>query len=498
MSFGIHTLLRTLQLLAGDKSGPTVRDDGEMPETPVVSQGNEHGSVYFNLEWQTRQANDRQQQTNDTFAGENPPTTEQTGDDDGNFANVRQTNSDPDNFPPSNSEYRAANFASNDFRENHSSQNNFQTPHDASFNDVPNRYTNNANYSGDEQTNDFQNDAPVFHSFQNQSEDAGARFARTNEPRFVEVEFEGGTETSQIPHFDQLVSQMESLNLTPREFAETLPRGEREAFLARFQTSELPSAAHVSTPTIENTNIENKQTPSVEIQGEKLPAQTLTQTTAQIKNPENLTARTIEPNNSGTVLPAASDKTAEAPKNVVLADKSYDATLSANLKTPNNATNPNGAEILNARALTSKLNNPSTEKFFAAGDNATRRETGVVLGGALINGVFAHVGEHEQREKTRLGDAFGSGNYFDARRAGFAAGATAALLSAAIGRVIPGAGTDVSGVLGFVSGVVVGVEINEGLRWLGAAKNAVPTASESQLNHAGDNQFNSQLLLDFA
>ncbi len=473
MSDGIHLLSKIIRNLTNQDGKPSAPPGEETPDLPDILNRREHGAVYSSLDWQNQRAADRQQRTHESYQGERFPANPTGDGDESNFSNFRQSNSET--IP---------------FRQPDSDQNNFPTARQNSSNYAHDsgNYANSRsarNYSNAKSTNFNQNDESFFNALQNQTENARARIIRMSEPHLVEVEIDGRIEMRQISHFDELVQLMKSLNLTPREFAETLPPEEREAFPARFQTSQISIGERPAQTTADKLPLENKSLTQSEIRPEKINVQTTQTGTA-----ETLTAQTVKENSSGSILQNTLGKAVENPKNILTAEKSFNALSEANLKTASGATNLGAVESLNARVL----NNQGAENSLIP-NTLTKRETGEILGGALINGALTAVGEHENAEIYRIGDSPGRGNYYGASASGFAAGATGSLLSAAIGRVIPGAGTDVGGILGFVSGVVVGVEINEGLRWLGASNSiSGTTIFESNLiteNSAAPN-FNLQ------
>lgn len=135
--------------------------------------------------------------------------------------------------------------------------------------------------------------------------------------------------------------------------------------------------------------------------------------------------------------------------------------------------------------LNSLYNNPAARNVvsrFAATEssaltsqtfNSTARTIAGRVGGAgvvggIVNGGFA---AYDQIQAYQRGDVTASqaiGTVVGEAGVGVAAGMAGAAVGAAIGSIIPGAGTIVGGVIGFVVGVGVGVAVDWGLRQLGA------------------------------
>ncbi len=128
----------------------------------------------------------------------------------------------------------------------------------------------------------------------------------------------------------------------------------------------------------------------------------------------------------------------------------------------------NGNLILNETSAARIAHQQNSDT--AQTNSALQRETNAAVGGALINGAAKTAEDFPQLENVQIGDSSSSSSFYDSAEGIFAASATGTMMSAAIGSIVPSAHGAVSGVLGFVSGVVVGIEADQGLRWLSSNK----------------------------
>lgn len=123
--------------------------------------------------------------------------------------------------------------------------------------------------------------------------------------------------------------------------------------------------------------------------------------------------------------------------------------------------------LLTENGASRSANNSSADT--AASVNAATRRTdgGTAVGGALISGALTTNDNYKNLESRDISRSHFVGNAAISESGGKAAGATGVMMSAAIGSIVPNSEAAAGGVLGSVSGVVVGVEADQGLRWLG-------------------------------
>lgn len=399
-------------------------------EIPLPISGNENGSVFFNLDWQSQQAEDRRQALTTAFFGDGSlPESIQpeiTRDENRYLQNIAETN----------------------------------------WNDLVN----------------LAKDHEDFDNFRRQPENFWRAVRQLSEPRRVEVTIDNETVTQTVSQYEELLTAMQENQLSPQSFAQTLPPNEQAVFLACCQLDETFGAPSPLQPAGENepTAFPNADTPR-EYSSEN---QRAGEFTAAAENGEEITFGATETaffggNPTDLTTVRIEDKTFETTRD----DASPNALGAANLILTDNAagrfTGGSNSESANVSAV-------------------SRRESGVAMGGALISGALNSIEDYRQVENRAVGGSRAVGNFYDVNGGGFAAGATGAMMSAAIGSVIPGAGTDVSGVLGFVSGVVVGVEADQGIRWLGADGNHTNAVKGFDVAADDSNNRNTNLQFGFA
>ncbi len=331
-----------------------------------------------------------------------------------------------------------------------------------------------------------------FKEFRRQPENFWQQVRQMSETRIVKDN--AGRETRTASRFNELLEKMQSKNLSPREFAQTLPPNERAVFKACYQLSQTFGANLFNNGATPNEAAQTKFSeiptdtsraavlregkfilPGATTRGEMLfGAKSAALLGASILTPQNFKGSASgNPAMQNTALPTASPT-------------ALGSAAGASLIVP---------ETSAARGLTNAASENTTNT------NAARRDGGTAIGGALISGAFASIDNHKNLDYREIGDSRAKGSVFG-EGSGFAAGATGAMFGAAVGTVIPGAETVVSGVLGFVSSVVVGVDIDQGLRWLGtgitfnatAADNANPN-NQKQLTTGDSYTPNSNLQL---
>lgn len=232
--------------------------------------------------------------------------------------------------------------------------------------------------------------------------------------------------------YERFLNEMQSSRLPLGEFVKTLPPGERQVFMARTQLDRTFGPGIFG---------EDGVTLSREGQ-----AQVLAFRDALRMSP---------PSNP---VPESAGKTAESP----VPQRATLPTVSPRpavpeIKTPIIETSP-------ARVSS----NAGSEGSPAVPFSISRRENGAAMCAALVNGTFASIEEHRNADGLSVGWRPARVDTFDDRVAGFSAGATGSLFGAAVGEVLPKNGDDAGGVLGFISGVVAGVDVDRGFRWLAA------------------------------
>ena len=141
----------------------------------------------------------------------------------------------------------------------------------------------------------------------------------------------------------------------------------------------------------------------------------------------------------------------------------------------------------------------ATENSAAHDSTAAQRENGALFGGALINGKSANSENYDENGIGRVKNSpYGGAAANDFEIGGTSAGATGTLLSAAIGGLALHRETAFGGVLGAVSGVLTGIESSQGILWLGASP-ALADASETPHELTGNSApANANLSLQFA
>jgi hypothetical protein len=280
-------------------------------------------------------------------------------------------------------------------------------------------------------------------------------------------------ESPDISRYEKLVAEMNAKQLSPDEFAETLPPKDREIFKARYQldqtfgTETLP-ADDINIVQTEQLRIRETAALPKEIQtfsheGNNLP----------LENAPPLTSREIAVGAenvvplSGNTFADSEPKTIE-PSDLKFQDKSSQVAVGGN--TNPILTDSGTARVVNHNAVSENSSNIAA---------VVRRDGGAAMGGALISGAFTSIENYKNAESREIGGSNSVGNTDVYGRSVFSAGATGLMMSAAIGSVIPNSDATVGGVLGFISSVVVGVEADQGLRWLGGDR---PTTIAPSIN----------------
>ena len=287
-------------------------------------------------------------------------------------------------------------------------------------------------------------------------------------------------------------------DLLPRELAETPPPNERAIFEARVQTEETFGADLFNDDGV--TRSEAGQIRFREISIDPRRAAGLSEGEFSLSG-DALAVLRDEPmfGANSAALPGA-DVAVPQDFKVVVSGNSTLQNIAPVAVSPAASGNTAGASLVLSESFPPRVLTNAAPENITNNNAAARRDSGTVIGGALINGAFAAIDNYHNLENKEIGGSRAVGNVWSEGGDGFAAGATGAMFGAAVGKVIPGAGTVVGGVLGFVSSVVVGVEVDQGLRWLGAggmtfdANNGEANAND-QNQLTTDNSFTTKLNL---
>lgn len=306
-----------------------------------------------------------------------------------------------------------------------------------------------------------------FAEFRRQPEKFWQQVRQMSETQAAEI---NNIETQTTSRFDKFLAEMQAKKMSLREFVQTLPPNERAVFRAAHQLKEFFGTnifnAAGATPT------EAKQTRF----GEALPD----------------IQRAADVREGKLALPGSLPV---APRAVLLGGgvSGYQNFRGADNNALQNTANvPQTApEIFTARGSA----NAAAENKAQAGASL-QRDGGTIIGGALIGGAFAAADDYKNLEKIKS-DNSRAAEEFSGAAGALASGATGAIFGAAVGKIVPGAETVVSGILGFVSSVAIGADVNQGLRWLGEgvhfAANGTGAVKEKQLTAGKSLTINANL-----
>lgn len=289
-----------------------------------------------------------------------------------------------------------------------------------------------------------------------------------------------------ISRYEKLVAEMNAKQLLPDEFAETLPPKEREIFKARYQ---LDATFGAKTLTGDDVNtVQNGQFHSREIAVQNnvetaaLPKEihffSHEGKIAPLENTPTLTSREIAVG-AKNVAPFSANTFIDSESKIIESNDSKFQDKFSQVAvggSANSITTESGA----ARVICYNAISENSSNIAAV----ARRDGGAAMGGALISGAFASIENYKNAESREIGGSSSVGNADIFGRSVFSAGATGVMMSAAIGSVIPNADASVGGVLGFISGIVVGVETEQGLRWLDGDRPTIvllPNKAENSL-----------------
>lgn len=433
------------------------------------ASGNENGGTYFELNWQAGQGQNRRQNLLTTYYGGN------SGE-------------------PSNETLTEPVFSG--YEGNSSARNSFG---DGGNQIEPNYYGVNSNertsfYSSDDSNHlswdDFVNlaaDNKDFSGFRNESSDFWRGVRQISEAKTFETG--DGIKTEGVSKYDELLTEMKSEKLSLDDLAETLPPKDREIFKARYQIDKTFGA-----------NIFKSDGVTLNETGQSRVREIAFESGQIVALPPDVRQELREEKNSpvGDTVPVLTRREiiADAKKPVMfgeevakipLSEKTESGELKFQDKSSQIAVGNNNNPLLAENGATRVVNNPVSDTSSNV-NSVVRRDGGAAMGGALINGSFASIDNFKNAENKEISGSHLVGNTnFDGSQS-FAAGATGAMMSAAIGSLIPGSDAVIGGVVGFISGIVVGVEADQGLRWLSGDR---PTAiaPSGNINLLEDNSF---------
>ena len=277
----------------------------------------------------------------------------------------------------------------------------------------------------------------------------------------------GKSESPKASKYEKLVAEMNASKLSPDEFAETLPPQDKEIFKARYQLDVTFGAKDLISDEVNAFQSEPSHVREIAVLSKENRIFTGKDTIAPVDLPKPssreiaFAAGNIAPFSENT-FPDSDPKIIE-PNDLKFQDKSAQVAVGSRAL-PLTSESGGAARIVNHSTVSENSTNIGA---------VSRRDGGAALGGALISGAFTSIENYKNAESGKIGgsDLFGKADIFG--RGVFSAGATGAMMSAAVGSVIPNGNATVGGVLGFISSVVVGVEADQGLRWLGGDR---PTA----------------------
>ncbi len=300
------------------------------------------------------------------------------------------------------------------------------------------------------------------------------QISQLSEPLIIRDE--NGNQRQMTTRFDKPAAKMNEQNFPLKKFAETLPPNKKDALAARFQPQQT-FGANVSNVTADGEVLPDKAA-QTSFRDDSTNA---VDSVAEFHNGElPLPGETTIASDEKTLFGAEIEAIIGA-KNLPINEPAASAPQKSKIFTAGSAALPNAApealpKFTPADSAPEKTIKP--ESFvrgnlnFTAAENKAdhgaivRHDDAKEIGGALINGAFAAVENYKNAEKPKTRDSEAGRNIYGAG-GGLAAGVNGAMFGAAVGKVIPGAGKYVGGVLGFVSGVIVGVESDRGWRLSG-------------------------------
>lgn len=510
-----------------------------VPESSGSANGSENGGVYFELNWETGQAQYRQQQlltTYPNYSQETPtensgynPNGNNYGNGNGfgngnNFgANSYSGNYGGNSYSPEYNGGQHFNFGDSGYDYDENSHGNFPYVYgDNSTNPTDYLFGSNEtnplyNSENPISWNDFLDlisNYPEFSDYQTESNEFWRDLQRFSDStifqdeNFDETPFleandfdlrrlfqtNDDVETESFSRYDELLSEFKSREIPLDEFVETLPPEEKEFFQTRYQIDEIlgenpfkPDGVTL-TETVQVRIIESAiANDQIEFLPENVQREIREGKTFAVGEDGRIIVipRQAESSESDAEIPIPNGETF-APNRLV-SEKIEAGELRPTDKSSQIAVGQSNAVVLTDNG-TSRAVNHNTVDNSSSISSISRRDGGTILGGALISGSFSSIENFKNAESNGVGNPSSiESNNFSGRNS-FAAGATGAMMSAAIGSLVPSSDAVISGVVGFISGVVIGVEADQGLRWLSGDR---PTAiaSTGNVNLLEENSF---------
>ncbi len=519
-------------------------EPAELPHNHPTADGIENGGVYFELNLRNNRGRARQQDLLTTFSGENSTESSSYLHENSNNSTFYRGNSSHHNgYEEYSTEpvfYGANHSNGNGYGVNSGSRNSTNNSPDwrelsledfvdlvennedfAAFRNQPREFRhdvrrfsepNNIRIGSEDLPNVFDESADMFEKKEDELKffDKGDRASLFDEPKGKLKLFETQEDTvkifdendenvvkltdktvekdapTNISDYEKLVAEMNARKLSPDEFAETLPPKDREIFKTRYQLDQTFGMKNLIGDDVNSVQTEQLRVSETAVEKKFQAAAPPKEThvfSLEGENSPTLTSRKIAAGTE-TLVPFSGNTFADSKPKIIesndlkFQDKSSQVAVGGN-------TNPITADSGAGRGINHNVVSESSSNVSAVG----RRDGGAAMGGALINGAFASIENYKNAESGQINGSYSIGNTDVYGRSVFSPGATGVMMSAAIGSVIPNSDATVGGVLGFISSVVVGVETEQGLRWLGgdrptaiAPSNNTESSSAANLN----------------
>ena len=486
----------------------------------TLAGGNENGGVYFELNWQTGQGQNRQQNLLTTYSGRTSVETP-SFDSNGNILDPTILDFSGNSSSPTAPDFNGNAYSPNayGYGGNHSGYNDNQNESNLyGYGEnllQPDYYGVNSNepfslYSTDNSSvlswndlvdliggnrdfSDFQNETPEFwHEVR--------QFSETNV-----FQSEDGTETTGVSKYENRLTEMQSKELSPEEFAETLPPKEREVFKARNQIDETFGANLFESDGVTLSETGQSRVREVALEnGQTIVLPANARFESHEGKPVAFVEKAVPENENEKIVPVLTRREIinNAKNAVVFGENIPNRPLSKRIESGEIKLQDKSTQVAVGNSTTSTVIDNGAARVVnnMVADNSSsvnsivRRDGGAAMGGALINGSLASFDNFKNTENKGVGNSNSVGNANFNGGKSFAAGATGTMMSAAIGSLIPGSDAVVSGVVGFISGVVIGAEADQGLRWLSGERPTI-APSNNNLNLPEENSFAPTLQL---
>ncbi|MDQ2746011.1 MAG: hypothetical protein M3T96_01985 [Acidobacteriota bacterium] len=473
--------------------------DVQNAHSSSIAAGSENGAVYTNLDWQTNQGRSRQQATQSAYhGGETSITPNSQGTHSGSSTNNETEVSYDPRYSGygSDSSHGNAPGGASIYDYNDSSGDHNYSAAQATFNASSNlpldsNYPSLSVDSGVSAWNDFAallKNHPDFSDFRNQPPNFWHEVRQLSETRILQDD--DGNQLPTASKYENLLSQASPKQLSLDDFAKTLPPPDREVFQARIQIDQTFGAN-----IFENDGVTLNANGQIRLQA--------TFKEGEIDQPPHFRADSL----AGKSAPIGNDG-APLTREIAFVDAKKDrsefgrtpefkqpAITANNLKNLENSELKSPDKWAQIAANSSSVGNNFLLENGAArtanggsalSDNSanisavTRREGGTAtVGGALVGNSLTANHSYKNSESGEINKSRSLNNYDANGGKSFAAGATGAMMSAAIGSLISDSKSHIGGAVGFVSGVFVGAEADQGVRWLGADKNISGAAADN-------------------